>query len=138
VPSTADELADAVERVLPDWVVRCVQRRLPDAPDDVLASARRAGDTAATETAAAMRDLGGRTPLQVLREAVRFPTEVLRSAGVPPVGRDDFAVDRFPDDEYDLTSAHFGDVDESLVDLGLLWGAMRAWEHKQAHGAGGA
>jgi len=70
MPSISDDLADAVAAALPGWVVRSVQRRLPDAPDDV----------------------------------------------------------------YDLTPAHFGDVDESLVDLGLLWGAMRAWEHKRAHG----
>jgi hypothetical protein len=129
-------LAEAVERVLADWVVRCVRRRLFDPPADVMAAASAAGSVAAVECAAAIRDLGGRTPLEVLRSAVSYPTAVLNAAGVAPVERDDFAAARFPDDVYDLTPAHFGDVDESLVDLGLLWGAMRAWEHKRAHGGG--
>jgi hypothetical protein len=134
MPSTSDDLADAVAQALPGWVLRCVRRRLPHASDDVIRAAERAGEEAAASSAAAIRDLQGRTPLEVLREAVRYPTAVLRDAGVAPVERDSFAVDRFPDDPYDLTPAHFGDVDESLVDLGLLWGAMRAWEHKRAHG----
>jgi hypothetical protein len=134
MPSINDELADAVVQAVPGWVVRCVQRRLPDASDAVMEQARRAGEEAAAWASAAIRDLQGRTPLQVLRAAVRYPTAVLREAGALPVARDDFAVERFPDDVYGLTPAHFGDVDESLVDLGLLWGAMRAWEHKRAHG----
>jgi hypothetical protein len=130
----AEDLAVAVERVVSEWVVRCVRRRLFDPPPSVMAAAVEAGAAAAVECASAIRDLGGRTPLEVLRSAVSYPTAVLRQAGVAPVERDDFAAARFPDDVYDLTPAHFGDVDESLVDLGLLWGAMRAWEHKQAHG----
>jgi len=83
--------------------------------------------------AASIRELAGRTPLQVLREAVRFPTAVLQAAGVPPVERDGFAEDRFPDDVYNLMPASFADVSPELGELALVWGAARAMEHRRAH-----
>ncbi len=36
------------------------------------------------------------TPLALIRGAVRYPTEVLRAAGVPPVERDRFAAAGVP------------------------------------------
>ena len=45
------------------------------------------------------------TPLAVVGAAVTYPTEVLRDAQVPPVARDRFVSDRFPDDPYGLTPA---------------------------------
>jgi len=73
------------------------------------------------------------TPLSLLRGAVRYPTEVLRSAGVPPRRRQGFDVERFPDDEYELTPANLADVDPELAELGLVWGAAKAWTHKARH-----
>lgn len=132
----ADDLAQAVERVLPDWVVRCVAARLPEPEPSarVLDQARRAGAEAAVEVGAALRDLGGRTPLEVVRAAVAFPTRVLAHAGVAPVERDEFSKDRFPDDVYDLTPANWADVDESLNEPFYRWMAARVVEHKTAHG----
>ena len=57
---------------------------------------------------------------------MRYPTEVLRRAGVPPVARDEFAVHAFPDDDYGLTPAAFVDIDPSLQDPGVRWGAAKA------------
>jgi hypothetical protein len=69
-------------------------------------------------------------PLSLLRDAVRYPTDVLRAAGVPAVeGRDDFAVRAFPDDVYDLAPATWADVDPSLQDPGITWGAWKAYTH---------
>jgi hypothetical protein len=65
-------------------------------------------------------------PLALLRAAVRHPTEVLRAAGVAPVARDEFAEHSFPDDIYDLSPAAFADVDPSLTELGIVWGAAKA------------
>ena len=74
------------------------------------------------------------TPLTLLRGAVRYPTEVLRRAGVEPTGeRDDVRVRLFPDDVYDLSPAAFADVDPRLTEPGLVWGAAKAYEHLRRH-----
>ena len=52
---------------------------------------------------------------------------------MPPVERDDFAREAFPDDDYDLTPASFADVDPSLFEPGVAWGAAKAWTHRQRH-----
>jgi hypothetical protein len=76
----------------------------------------------------------GTTPLAIVRAAaVPYPTEVLREAGVPPVQRDEMAERLFPDDLYDLTPASFADLGSELKDVGLAWGAAKAFEHKRRH-----
>ena len=65
-------------------------------------------------------------PLDLVRRAVSFPTDVLRKAGVAPVARDSFAVEVFPDDVYDLAPASFADVDPALSEAGIEWGAAKA------------
>jgi hypothetical protein len=64
---------------------------------------------------------------------VQYPTEVLRDAGAPAVERDKFSRERFPDDDYDLTPATWADIHPSLADLGIAWGAAKAFEHKRRH-----
>ena len=130
----ATALADAIERVLPDWVVRSVARYTDDPA--VLARASDAGVEARAEVGPAVRALleadiddQRSTPLALLRSAVRYPTAVLREAGVPEVARDEFAVRAFPDDVYDLAPASFADVDPSLQEPGLEWGAAKAHTH---------
>lgn len=131
----ATALADAVEEALPGWVERSVRRRL-GAGDDaaVLAAAADAGARARHDVGRDVRalldtdvDEQWTGPLALLRSAVRYPTEVLRAAGVPPVARDEFAERSFPDDVYDLAPATWADVDPALHDLGLTWGAAKAW-----------
>ena len=137
----AEALAEAIEDALPGWVERSVVRvateagREPDAA--LLGAARDAGERARSEVGAAVRTLletdidEQRTnPLSILRGAVRYPTEVLHDVGVPEATRrDDFVVAAFPDDVYDLTPATWADIDPSLQDPGIAWGAWKAYTH---------
>jgi hypothetical protein len=145
VEEQARALARGVQATLQGWVERSVERvlvaRCGRADAEVMIAARHAGQQA-------VADIGGRVeallaqdideqrtnPLAVLREAVVYPTEVLRHAGVPPVERDRFSEERFPGDIYDLTPASFADIDPSLFEPGIAWGAAKAWEHKRRHG----
>lgn len=106
----------------------------------VMVVAREAGVRAAADVGSRVRSLLAAdiddqrsNPLSVVRSAVIYPTEVLRQAGLPPVERDSFTEERFPGDDYDLTPASFADLEESLRELGLMWGAAKAWEHKRRH-----
>lgn len=145
VDEPAAALADAIEEVLPGWVERSVAVALAAAGEEadaaVAEEAEAAGRRAAVEVGAAVRallatdiDSQPTTPLTLLREAVRYPTEVLRRAGVKPVAaRDDVKVRLFPDDVYDLSPAAFADVDPRLAEPGIVWGAAKAYEHLRRH-----
>lgn len=143
----AEVLARAVREALPGWVQRCVASGLARSgrsPDEAAASAAwAAGLRCATEVGDEVAELlatdvdaQATTPLAILRSAVRYPTEVLAAAGVPPLERDDFSRRAFPDDPYGLTPASFGDVDASLVDPGIAWGAAKAHVHRRRHRSG--
>ena len=140
-------LADAVDDVLALWVMRSVARiaeawsagvspggGLDESGLTALrAETAQAGLAALADVAPRVRALlatdvdAQRTgPLALLREAVPYPTEVLERAGVPPVARDEFAVRAFPSDRYGLSPAAFGDIDPSLHEPGLVWGAAKA------------
>lgn len=141
----ATALADAIVDVLPAWVERTVVGVLVAAgqpvADDAREAAKAAGRRAADEVGAEVRallaldvDSQRSTPLSILREAVRYPTGVLRAAGVPPAAeRDDMRARLFPDDDYDLSPATFADVDARLAEPGLAWGAAKAFVHLQRH-----
>jgi hypothetical protein len=130
-------LAEAIEAALPGWVERSVARVASAywgaVPEEVRAAAAAAGERARAEVG---REVGAllatdvddqrSNPLSLLRGAVRYPTAVLREAGVPPVARDEFAEQAFPDDIYDLAPATWRDVDESLQEPGIAWGAWKA------------
>ena len=139
--------AVAITAALPAWVERCVAQRCDEAgvpeDDQLRAAARRAGAECATEVGRTVTELlttdpDGQesTPLTLLRKAVAYPTGVLAAAGVPPVERDDFSRRSFPEDPYDLSPATVADVDPSLHDLAMTWGAARAWVHRRRHGGG--
>jgi hypothetical protein len=143
--SQATALADAVAAALPGWVERSVARLVTawtgSGPDAALAdAAREAGRRAAVEVGGEVRALveadiddQRTTPLSLLRAAVRYPTEVLRDAGVPPVVRDAIQERLLPDDVYDLSPATFADVDPALAEPGMLWGAAKALAHRRRH-----
>jgi len=133
-------LADAVEAAIPGWVARAARGVLADQGIAVDATLAARIDRAA----AAARDDGGHrvrrllatdideqagNPLAVLRDLVRYPTEVLAGAGARPVPRDEFDVRAFPDDAYGLTPASFAEVDPALAEPGLVWGAAKAHVH---------
>ena len=137
-------LADAIEAALPGWVERSVVQVMTDwkgeVDDDVRAAAVEAGRQAVAEVGPTVRALLAAdiddqhtTPLSLLRGAVRYPTAVLRDAGVPPVRRDEQQERLFPDDIYDLAPATFADVDPALSEVGMTWGAAKAFEHLQRH-----
>jgi hypothetical protein len=98
------------------------------------ADAITAGDAAGARVVASLRDLFATppaeqrsTPLEIVRSATREVTEVLASAGIPPVERDEFAERAFPDDHYDVTPATLADLgDEDLGPLQLAWGLAKA------------
>ena len=134
------ELADGIEAALPAWVLRCVMARGEEAgvvvDDTVVGTAAVAGRACAADLGPRVRALLARdiddqrsSPLAVLRGAVAYPTRVLQAAGVPPRRRDEFAERTFPDDVYDLTPATFADIDASLHEPGLMWGAAKAHVH---------
>lgn len=143
----AAALADAIEAALPGWVERSVARVMTDwrgeIGDEVRAAAVAAGGQAVAEVGPMLRallatdiDEQATTPLSLLRGAVRYPTAVLRDAGVPPVRRDEQQERLFPDDVYDLAPATFADVDPALAEVGMAWGAAKAFEHLQRHKVG--
>jgi len=136
----AAALADGVEAALPGWVIGSVERLLVawsgTADAAAMDQARAAGAEAARQVGPEVRavlladiDEQRSNPLAVVRRAVVYPTAVLRGAGVPPVVRDTDAEARFPDDDYDLTPAAFADLDPSLHEPGLVWGAAKAHVH---------
>ncbi len=130
----AERLADRVEAAVPGWVLRSVERFTTDSA--VLEQARAAGERASIEVGAQVRDLlltdideQVDNPLGLLRGAVRYATDVLLATGLAPVRRDEFAVRAFPDDVYGLAPATFADIDPSLLEPGIEWGAAKAHVH---------
>jgi hypothetical protein len=137
-------LAEGIERALPRWVSSSAARIMVaysgSVPEEVREAATAAGARAGAEVGAAVRALleadpddQRSTPLALVRGAVRYPTEVLRAAGVPPVQRDSFAERAFPDDLYDLSPASLADLDPDLAEPGLEWGAAKAFVHRRRH-----
>lgn len=143
----AGALADGVEAALPGWVERSVERLMvaygASMDDAAWAATRAAGRAAVADVGPRLRlllaadvDEQWTNPLSLVRRAVAHPTGVLRDFGVPPVQRDRFAEERFPDDDYDLTPASFADLDPALTGVGLAWGAAKAMAHRSRHGGG--
>lgn len=133
----ADALSQGIVDALPAWVEGSVARVLEAAhrplDDEVVARVRQAGERAQADVGHRVRELLATdvdaqraNPLALLRGAVRYPTEVLHGAGVPPVARDAVAREQFPDDDYDLTPAGFADIHPDLHEPGIVWGAAKA------------
>jgi len=147
------DLARQVVAAVPGWVIRETTRVLdawlaaPGAPaaaaeerSAVLQTASVAGARAADALAPALGALLAAdvddqdvTPLQLVRELVRFPTAVLEAAGVPPVVRDPYTEARFPEDVYDLLPASLASLDPGLREPSLTWGAAKAMAHRRRH-----
>jgi hypothetical protein len=142
----AQALADAIEEAIPGWVDRCVEHLYhawtgQPVPPELRVAAAEAGRAAVADVGRSVRtlleadiDQQATTPLALLRGAVRYPTAVLEQAGVAPVERDPLDEQMFPSDIYGLAPATLADLDPSLLDLGLAWGAAKAWTHKRRHG----
>jgi len=139
-----ERLARGVEAALQAWVESCVERIYTawrgDLPPQIRGDATEAGLEAAEQVGyrlgvllSADVDDQPMNPLQLLREAVIYPTSVLRSAGVPEVVRDRFLEQNSPNDIYGLEPAGFADIDPGLHELGITWGAAKARAHLRRH-----
>lgn len=134
----AARLVAVIDASVGSWIERLVLARwtdwrADDPPGAVAAAARAAGERARSEVTPALRELlvtdvdeQRSNPLTLLRAASGHATRVLREEGVPPVARDEQAEALFPDDVYDLVPGSFADVDPSLEEPGLVWGAAKA------------
>lgn len=140
----ATALADGIDQAIQPWVERCVDTiataYFGAVSAELASAATLAGQLAREDLAPQIRallasdvDEQRTTPLTIVRSAVPYPTQVLHEAGVPPVVRDGFAVEQFPDDDYDLTPAGFADLDPTLHEPGLVWGAAKAHVHIHRH-----
>ncbi|GAC1531068.1 MAG: hypothetical protein NVS3B12_06500 [Acidimicrobiales bacterium] len=141
----ADALADGIEECLPRWVIRCVDRVhrawAGPPPAEVMVRAAEAGWQAAADIGPRVRDLLAAdideqwtTPLALVRDGVTYAGTVLAGAGVPELERDPMDKAMFPADVYGLTPGSFADIDPSLGDAGMAWGAAKAWTHRRRHG----
>ncbi len=142
--SYASHLADLIDEALAPWTIRsvrvgCERSGIPfDARAESMAvdAGSRCHDEVAPRIRALLAsdlDAQRATPLSLVRGAVRFPTEVLVSLGAATVDRDEFDERAFPDDVYGLAPASFADIDESLVEPGIVWGAAKAHVHRSRH-----
>lgn len=144
----AAELADRVEGAVPGWIEGLVLARVQEwrghVSAEVAAEAVVAAEEARAEVVPRMRrlleaDIDDQTanPLELLRRATRHAHDALARIGVPSVARDDFAQRSFPDDSYDLMPATWSDIDPDLHEIGLTWGAAKAFVHKARRRAEG-
>mgnify|MGYP001145609119 CR=1 FL=1 len=134
------ELAQELEIALPGWVearVRFIyQAWTLDWSEEIASDAQEAGKKCATEVGLRLRELlesgieqQDTNPMSILRSATSYPTQVLKNYDVPPIERDDFLEDTFPDDVYGLTPTAFSDFGQTAQELGIAWGAAKAHTH---------
>ena len=76
-------------------------------------------------------------PLAVLRDVTSHAHAVLADAGMPSMPRDQFARQSFPDDAYGLVPATWADIDPDLHEIGITWGAAKAFLFKARRRAEG-
>jgi len=138
--ATADLIA-AIDAAIHEWLVRCVTKtyvqqlgtpRL-EVEEKLVAAAQLAAEQGRAYVAGELstelsKDVDEQrvNPLQVLRNAVVFPTRVLLEFGVPPTVRDEMDARMMPDDVFGLSPAHWNDIHESLLEPGVIWGAAKA------------
>lgn len=139
--SPPEHLAAVLEAVVEPWLHRSLlraaarhhrcdpDRLAPDLREAITAHARRqAAEVLPQITGLLATDVDAQrhNPLALLRSAAIAAGEVLERYGIAPVVRDDFEVRAFPTDHYRLVPASWVDVDPSLQDPGITWGAWKA------------
>ncbi len=132
----AEALLSATTLAMPKWVRRSIESvataagvSLDDSADVIDAAAADATTFVSGRLRAlfdADVDRQRTNPLEILRGAVPYPTSVLIGLGVRAVSRHQFETERFPEDIYGLTPATWADIDESLYEPGIIWGAWKA------------
>lgn len=137
----SEALADAVEAVVPGWIELLVVERMRQwsghVGPETVAAAMTAGEAARTELVPRLHTLLSTdldeqrsNPLALLRDSTRHAHAVLAELGMPSMPRDQFSQRSFPEDAYDLVPATWADIDPSLHELGITWGAAKAYVHK--------
>lgn len=134
----AASLLNSLDLHLVAWIERVASSRLPDewSPQQRAAlepAIREVAEATRGEIVATLRDLFSLDvddqragPLAILRSGVGPANRLLAASGVPPIDRDPVTASMFPDDLYGLGPANFDDIDPSLHDAGLIWGAAKA------------
>ncbi len=141
----ADELCDAILVAIPAWVRRTITERAaaedvvvgPDSIEAVIAAIAPELGPELRRILQADVDSGAGSPLAAVRAATGPITALLEEAGVPKSRRDEFSAAAFPLDLYEVGPATFADIDPSLHEPGLMWGAARAHVHlrrRRRHG----
>ena len=135
----ANDLVRGLDAALAPWLRRQVADRVSASPGSVGIDPAELDATVhavSSDTLAVVRELldadidrQWANPLALVRSHLGPITALLASAGVAPVARDPFAERSFPDDVFDLAPAGFRDIDESLHEPGLRWGAAKAHVH---------
>jgi len=135
--SATDDLVEAIGRAIEPWLVRIAVDTFaaergsvsPEFRQVAQDAAREGGEWVLARLQATLRvdvDAQRVNPLQTLRDAVRFPTRVLWDAGVAAKVRDEYDEKINPEDIYGIGPAHWTDIDESLTEPGIVWGAAKA------------
>jgi hypothetical protein len=127
--TTAQLLAQAMVRAFGPYVRRrLAERGLPEPAglDETLEAGAEWLRRGLEELLALPYERQPRGPLEVFQEAVKFPTESLRRAGVPEVERDPVSRNALPGDVYDLAPASSRDISDEVWMLHLRWGMEKA------------
>ncbi len=98
----------------------------PDAWHETLAQGEAWLAAALTELLSQPYARQRRGPLELFQEAMRFPNEMLSSAGVAPPTRSEVTATALPGDRYDLAPASSRDLGEPAWRAHLAWGAAKA------------
>ena len=133
----AQRLLTVVVNAVPPWVDsmvrKYVRRHAGVVSDDVVAAiaiasreAKKYVEEHLTQLMHTDVDDQQTNPLQILRDAARFPTRVLQEAGVPAPQRDHFDEQINPHDAYGLGPYTWRDLGEEVHDAGIEWGAWKA------------
>lgn len=133
--TAAATLLDGLDGAIEAWIVRVVSQHLvgTSSSDEFAERTVEVARATHAHVVPALRELltadvddQRAGPLAVLRGCVGPANDLLDQAGVTPPHRDPVTVSMFPDDPYDLGPANFDDIDPSLHEIGLVWGAAKA------------
>lgn len=137
----ANALLDALRTTVERWAVNTLVSRSPaDAHQRVQKGADRIRNYVRESVLPDLTSLLGAdidaqwtSPLEIVRSLVVPITAELQTLDVPPPQRDASSIALHQDDLYNIAPATFADVDPSLHDLGLAWGAAKAHVHLRRH-----
>lgn len=130
-------LAERIDRVLDDWVLRSLTKAARQGGVSVAVDEIADVQTATREVAmpelrrllSSDVDAAAGNPLAALRGSVGPMTEALQRWGAARPPSDEFRQRQFPADPYQLGPAAFSDLAAELHQPGLEWGAARAHVH---------